>query len=116
WARVQSGSVVFVGTALPSLQHALLELELRLVHPLLDPRRMDAPILQEFGEGPTGYLAAYRVESGNGDSLGRVIDDEVDAGRLLQRANVATFAADDAALHVVIRQRDNADRGFGNVI
>src|SRR5262249_13793739 len=41
--------------------------------------------------------------------------DHVDAGRLLEGADVASLAADDAPLHVVGRNVDGADRGVGGV-
>ena len=61
-------------------------------------------------------LAAHRVEAAQDDRLGRVVDDQVDAGRLLERADVAALAADDAALHLVARQVDDADRVLGGVV
>ena len=59
-------------------------------------------------------LAAHRVEAGDDDRLGRVVDDEVDAGRRLERADVAALAADDAALQVVRRQRHHRDGALGD--
>src|SRR5689334_23635088 len=41
--------------------------------------------------------------------------DEVDAGEVLERADVAALAADDAALHVVGGELDHGDRGLGRV-
>ena len=55
-----------------------------------------------------GDLAADRVEAADEHRLGRVIDDQVDARGLLQGADVAALAADDAALHLV--RRDGHDR------
>ena len=46
-------------------------------------------------------LAPHAVEARQDDRVRRVVDDEVDAGEVLQRADVAALAADDAALHVV---------------
>ena len=54
-------------------------------------------------ERQLGDLAPHRVEAGDDHRLGRVVDDQVDAGRRLERADVAALAADDAALHVVRR-------------
>ena len=48
-------------------------------------------------------------------AFGRVVDDEVDAGEVLERADVAALAADDAALHVVGGQLDDGDRRLGRV-
>ena len=45
----------------------------------------------------------------------RVVDDEVDARQVLERADVAPFPADDAALHVVGGQLDHADRRLRRV-
>ena len=47
-------------------------------------------------------------------ALRRVVDDQVDAGRRLDGADVAALAADDAALHVVARQVDDRDRALGD--
>ena len=62
---------------------------------------MDAAVGDELGERDPGDLAADRVEARDDDGLGRVVDDQVDAGRLLEGADVAALAADDPALHLV---------------
>src|SRR3712207_8608019 len=42
-------------------------------------------------------------------------DDEVDAREVLERADVAPLAADDAALHVVRRELDDGDGGLRGI-
>ena len=49
------------------------------------------------------------------DRVRRVVDDEVDAGEVLEGADVAALAADDAALHVVGLELDDGDRRLGGV-
>ena len=44
-----------------------------------------------------------------------VVDDEVDAGEMLESADVATLAADDATLHVVGGERDHGHGRLGGV-
>ena len=73
-------------------------------------------------------LAAVRIERRQDDRAGRVVDDEIDAGRELERADVAPLAADDAPLEIVARQVDDrhgrldgvlggaALDGFGDVV
>ena len=61
-------------------------------------------------------LASHRVEAREDDGFGRVVDDEVDAGHLLERADVAAFSADDPALHVVARDVDDRDGRLGGVV
>src|SRR6267378_1168114 len=61
-------------------------------------------------------LAAVRIVGGDQNGLGRVVHDEVDPGVLLERADVATLAADDAALHVVGGQVDHRHRGLHRVV
>ena len=77
---------------------------------------MDAAVLDQLGERDAGDLTPDRVEAAQNDGLGRVVDDQIDAGRLLEGADVATLAADDAALHLVARQVDDADRVLGRVV
>ena len=58
-----------------------------------------------------GDFAADGVEAADDDHAGRVVDDHVDAGGLFEGADVAAFAADDAALHFVAGNIDRAGRG-----
>jgi len=50
----------------------------------------------------TADLTSYRIEAREDDGLRGVIDDEVDAGELLEGPDVAALTADDAALDVVV--------------
>ena len=82
---------------------------------LLDPRRVDAAVLDQLRQRQPRDLAADAVERGEHDRLRRVVDDEVDAGEVLERADVAALAADDPALHVVGGELDERDRRLGGV-
>ena len=77
---------------------------------------MDPAVGDELGDREAGDLAADRVEAREDDRLGGVVDDQVDAGRLLEGADVAALAADDPALHLVARQVDDRDRVLGGVV
>ena len=79
----------------------LLELGLRLVEGLLDPRRVDPAVGEQLLERHPGDLPPDAVEAREHHGAGGVVDDEVDAGEVLQRADVPALAADDAALHVI---------------
>ena len=68
-----------------------------------------------FVEGEFRDLAADPVERREHHRLRGVVDDEVDAGQVLERADVAPLAADDSALHVVARELDDRDRRLGCV-
>ena len=77
---------------------------------------MDPAILDQLGQGQLGGLAANVVEGADDDHAGGVVDDDVDAGGLLEGADVAAFPADDAALDVVAGNVDAADGGVGGVL
>ena len=100
---------------LACLADVILELRLREVVHLLDPRRVDAAVLDQLLERRARDLAAEAVEGGEDDGLRRVVDDEVDAGQVLERADVPALAADDAALHVVRGELDDGDRRLRRV-
>ena len=89
------------------LAHRLVGFVLDLLHDLFDARRVDASIGDEALDGLLGDLAPVRIEAGQDDGAGRVVDDQVDAGRQLERADVASLAADDAALQIVAGQIDD---------
>ncbi len=73
---------------------------------LLDQRRVDAAVGDQALERLARDLAANAVEARQHDRGGRLVDDHVDAGELLQRPDVAPVAADDPALHLVVGQLD----------
>ncbi len=76
---------------------------------------MDPAVAEELLQGHAGDLAADAVEAGQDHGVRGVVDDEVDAGEVLERADVAALAADDAALHVVGGELDDGDRRLGGV-
>ena len=104
------------GGLLARLLHALVHERLGLAEHLLDARRMDAPVGHEVLHGHAADLAADRVEARDGHALRGVVDDEVRAGELLERADVAALAPDDAALEVIRRDMDGAHRVLGGVV
>ena len=83
---------------------------------LLDAVRVDPPVEDQRLEGEPADLPAHRVEAGQQDRLGRVVDDEVDPGDRLEGADVAALAADDAALHVVAGQVQDRDDRLGGLL
>ncbi len=76
---------------------------------LLDALRMDAPVEHQRFQGHPADFAAYRIEAGQQNGFRGVVDDDVDAGHGLVRADVAALAADDPAFHVVARQVEHRD-------
>ena len=79
---------------------------------LFDPRRMNAPVRDQAAEGRLCNLPAYGIEARNHHRLGGVVDDDVDARQRFEGPDVAALAADDAALHLIVRQ---AHRGHGDL-
>src|SRR5205085_5266422 len=98
---------------LPQLEDVVLELGLRLLVHLFDAGGMDTPVLQELLERQPGDLPANAVEPREHYCSRRVIDDEVDAGQVLQRADVAPLPTDDAPLHVIGGEMDDRYCVFG---
>ena len=82
---------------------------------LFDPRRMDAAVGDQLVQRHAGDLAADRIEPADDHHARRVVDDHVDAGGFFEGADIAPFAADDAALHFVAGDVDGAGGGFGGV-
>src|SRR4051812_1565062 len=80
---------------------------------------MDPAILDQLRQRQLGRLAADIIEGTDDDHAGRVVHDDIDTGSLLERADIATLAADDATLHVVARNIHGADgriRGMAGCI
>ena len=104
------------GRGLAFLADRVLHLDLDLLDHLLDPRRVDAAVGDQALDRLARDLAAERIEAREDDRPGRVVDDELDAGGGLERADVAALAADDASLEVVARQIDHRHRSLDRVL
>ena len=87
--------------AFADLDDLLLDLFLDLRHHLLDACGMDAAVGHELVQGQPGDFAAHGIEAREDDRLGGVVHDDLDARGGLEGADVAAFAADDAALDFV---------------
>ena len=98
------------------LAHRLVGLVLHLLDDLFDARRMNAAVGDQAFDRLLGDLAAVGIEARQDDGAGRVVDDQVDAGGELERADVAPFAADDPSLQIVARQVDDGDGGLDRVL
>jgi hypothetical protein len=77
---------------------------------------VDAAVGDQPFDGLFGDLAAVGIKAREDDRARCVVDDEIDAGRQLERADVAPLAADDAALEIVARQVDDRDRRLNRVL
>src|SRR5690606_22176111 len=107
-ARVQTLDVGLDGRLLAQTHNALLHLLLNLLDDLLDAGWVDATIIQQLLQRLGGDRTTHRVKAGDHHHARRVVDDHVYARGLFERADVAAFAADDPALHVVAGNRDRA--------
>ncbi|GAA3422207.1 hypothetical protein GCM10018952_71490 [Streptosporangium vulgare] len=83
---------------------------------LLDALRMDAAVEDELLQGEPPGLAADRVEARQQHGFRRVVDDQVDAGGRLEGPDVAALTADDAPLHLVTGQVQDAHHGLGGLL
>ncbi len=100
---------------LADLHHVLVDLRLGVVVRLLDPGRVDAPVLEQPLQREPGDLASHAVEAREQHRPGGVVDDEVDAREGLERAYVAALAADDAALQLIRLELHDGHRGLNGV-
>ena len=77
---------------------------------------MDAAVGNQLLQRDTGHLAANRIKRGNDDRFRGIVDDQINARRRLQRADVAALAANDAALHILVGQGYDGHSGLCDVI
>ena len=94
----------------------LIQLLLSFFYHFLNAGRMDTTIIDEFFEGHTGHFPTNRIESGNDDRFRRIVDDEINPSEGFQRTDIAAFAANDPAFHLIVGERNNSDRRFSNLI
>jgi hypothetical protein len=112
----RSGDPHLQGRRLAVGEQLLVHLDLDLGDHLLDAPGVDAAVGDQALQGQPGDLPAHRLEAREDHRLGGVVDDQVDAGGLLEGADVAPLAADDASLHLVRRQVDHRHRALHHVV
>jgi hypothetical protein len=98
------------------LPDRLFHLRFDLFDDLLDTGGMDAAVGDQSRDRLARHLTAVRIERREDDRAGRIVHDQLDAGRLLERADVAPFTSDDPPLHVVARQIDDRHGSFDGVL
>jgi hypothetical protein len=76
---------------------------------LFNSSRMNTAILDQLGECHPRCLPANWIEAGQQHGLRCVVDHHVDTGDLFEGTDVAALATDDAALHFVRGQLQDAD-------
>ena len=81
-----------------------------------DSCRVNSAICNEFFKRLTRYLTANGVKARNRNSLGRIVNNEVNACYRLKGAYVATLSADNSALHLIVGQCNNRNRCLCAVI
>ena len=116
--RMQAMDTHIDGRALTSLNHLFLDLTANLCHHLLDAGGMDTAVAHQLMQCQASDLAAHRVKSRQHDSLGRVINHDLDACCSLQSTDITALTTDDATLNFVIINMEHRhsilDRSLGS--
>ena len=106
------GDPEFLRRALAELEHHFSDLFLHFGDDLLDPGRLDAPVLNQFLHRELRDVTASEVVAGDHDCARRVVDDDVHARGLFKRDDISAFLADDLPLHVIGRELHHGRRRF----
>src|SRR5687768_15087881 len=107
---MESVHTALVGGGFTSLDYRGVNFDSRFVDDFLDAPRMDAAVGNELLERETRDLPAHWIEARNDDGIRGIVDDYIDSRCELECADVPALASDDAALHLVVRQRDRGYR------
>jgi len=82
----------------------------------LDSGRMNTSVKNEAFHGFSGDFAAHGIKTGENDSARSVINENSDSSGGFKSTNVTTFAANDAAFHLLIGDGDGGGGRFENLI
>src|SRR5205807_2214114 len=85
-------------------------------HDVFDTSWMDATISQQTLQRQPCDLSANRVKARDNDCFWGIVNDEVDTCSRFEGTNITPFPANDAALHLLARQRHDRDRAFHHVV
>ena len=108
--RMQSVHTRIVCRLFAGLDDGRVDFLLRLVDDFLDAARMDPAVGHQFLQRQPCHLAPDGIEARHHHRVGRVVNDHVHSRGELEGADVPPFAADDATLHLIVRQRHRGHR------
>ena len=100
------------GCTLACLDNLFLHLLFHLSNNLLYACGVDTSVGDKLVQSKTGNLAANRVEGGEGDTLRRVVNNNLYAGCCLKRADITSFATDDTTFDLIVFDMEDGYRVF----
>ena len=83
-----------------------------LGHHLFNTCGVDTTIAHQLMESQTTSLTTYGIEATDNDSLGGVINNNLNASRCLKRTDVTALTTNDTTLHFIVIDMEYADRVF----
>ena len=101
---------------LSDLHYLFVKLFSGLLDEFLDTARMDPAVLDKLVQGEPRDFAPDRIESGEDDRFGSIVDDHIDAGGVLESPDIPALAADDPSLHLVVGKVDDRYGRFDDMV
>src|SRR5579875_3384301 len=114
--RRQAMHISLHRSALTSLAHHHLDLLARFGNHIFDARGVNATVEDELIKRDTRHLTPNGIETGKNDSFWSIINDEINAGCRLKRADVAPLTSDNSPFHLFVGQLHHRDYGFGYLV
>src|SRR3954447_2023879 len=105
-----------VGRLLAHLHQLGVQLALNLEHNLFDPSWMNPAVGDEGLERAPGDFPPNGVEAGDDHRVGGVVDDHINTGSRLECPDIAALSPDDAAFHLVARQRHSRNGALSGML
>ena len=98
------------------LLDAVLDLTLCLVHHFLDPCGVDTSVGNKLFKGDSCNLTSCGVEAGKCDSLGSIVDNELNSRKCLESTDISSLTSDNSSLHFIAGERNNGHCGLCDLI
>ena len=94
----------------------VLNLAAGLVNHFLNAGRVYASVGDKLFESYPRNLAPCLIEAGQGDRLGSVVYNKVNARKSFKGTYIPSLSADNASLHFIVWKRHYRNSGLGNLI
>ena len=90
-----------------NLHDGFIQLAGHFFNNLFNSARLNTPIFHQDFQCLAGNFTTNRIEARHRNHIRGIINDQINAGCLLNRLDISSFTADNSPLHVLIRQRHN---------
>ena len=113
---MQAVNTCLEDSLLTGLLNSKVNVTASLLNHLLNSCGMDTAVADKLFKSNSGNFTSYGVKAGNGDNVGSIVNDKLNACKILDSTDISTLTTDNSTLHLVTGNFNNGNSDFTYVV